>query len=298
MVFSHMGVAVMFPGQGAQAVGMGQRWKGTPSWAVLERAEEALGAPLAALVLDDPVDRTREAQLGVLLTSLMAWDACKEAVGQPVAFSGHSLGQVTALIAAGVLPFEAGIRFAAQRADATQAAADAAPGRMAALLGGTDDQIAAAISVDGCWVANDNAPGQLVVAGTPDGLEAGVAAAKAAGLRKAMALNVGGAFHTPLMAAAVDALRPILAELDLRDAAVPVVSNGDATAYTDGEGWRIRLADHLVNPVRWRQTLEALVALGATSLLEVGPGEALAGMARRTVPDTRAGSPELILEVV
>ena len=171
---------------------------------MVERAEAALGEPLAPLLLDapaEPLARTREAQLAVLLTSLVVWEAATDAIGTPVAFAGHSLGQVSALIAAGVLTLEDGVLLAARRAELTQAAADAHPGRMAALLGATVEtaEDACTAAPDACWLANDNAPGQVVIAGTPDGVDAGVAQAKELGVRKAMPLNVGGAFHTPLM---------------------------------------------------------------------------------------------------
>ncbi|MBW3668104.1 MAG: ACP S-malonyltransferase, partial [Actinobacteria bacterium] len=116
------------------------------------------------------------------------------------------------------------------------------------------------------------------------GLATAVDAARAAGVRKILALNVGGAFHTPLMDEARQALAPVLAELSLDAGSAPVVSNGDGMPYADGEGWRSRLADHLVQPVRWRTCLETIAGLGVSSLIEVGPGAALAGMAKRTVP--------------
>jgi [acyl-carrier-protein] S-malonyltransferase len=175
------------------------------------------------------------------------------------------------------------MRFAVARAEATQAAADRRPGRMAALLGATPAQLAAATSVDGCWLANDNAPGQAVVAGTPEGVDAAIDAAKALGLRKAVPLSVDGAFHTQLMAGARADLQPVLASLTLSPPAAPVVSNGDALAHRDGAGWRVRLADHLVSPVRWRDSLTTLAGL-AEGFVEVGPGGLLSGMARRTVP--------------
>lgn len=282
-----MGVGIVFPGQGAQAADMGAPWRAHPAWdAVVGRAEVAVGAPLEHLLVGPPAERTREAQLSVLLTSLMAWEAVRHDVGEVTCFAGHSLGQVTALIAAGALDFEDGVRFALQRADATQAAADRRPGRMAALLGADDAQVAAACAAapDACWPANDNAPGQVVIAGTPEGLATAVDAARAAGVRKILALNVGGAFHTPLMEEARQALAPVLAELSLDAGSAPVVSNGDGMPYADGEGWRSRLADHLVQPVRWRACLETIAGLGVSSLIEVGPGAALAGMAKRTVP--------------
>jgi [acyl-carrier-protein] S-malonyltransferase len=269
---------------------MAAPWRDHPAWEVVERAEKALGEPLAELILDAPAERlarTRDAQLAVLLTSLVAWEAAREDFPEPVAFAGHSLGQVTALIAAGALPLEDGVRFAARRAELTQAAADRHPGRMAALLGATTEQAADACTAapDACWVANDNAPGQVVIAGTPDGVEAGSARAKELGVRRITRLNVGGAFHTPLMREAADALATELAGTELRDTPAPVVSNQDARLYTDGEGWRTRLAAHVTVPVRWREVQDSIVGLGTEQLVEVGHGSMLAALAKRTVPD-------------
>jgi [acyl-carrier-protein] S-malonyltransferase len=269
---------------------MGAPWRDHPAWSVIERAEAAFGEPLAELVLDAPAERlarTREAQLAVLLTSLVAWEAIRDRVPDPVAFAGHSLGQVTALIASGALSLEDGVRFAARRAELTQAAADTNPGRMVALLGATLEQgvAAADAAADGCWVANDNAPGQVVLAGTPDGVDAASARAKELGVKRVAALNVGGAFHTPLMRPASDALARELAAVTFTAGGVPVVSNLDARPYADGAAWRDRSAEHVSVPVRWRESVLAIVDDGATTFLEVGHGTMLAGLAKRTVPD-------------
>jgi len=285
-----VGIAVIFPGQGTQTVGMGAPWRDHASWSVVDRAESALGEPLSALLLDAPAEqlsRTRDAQLAVLLASLVAWDAVQEHLEAPLAFAGHSLGQVTALIAAGALPLEEGVRFAARRAELTQAAADTHPGRMAALLGASLDQAedACRTAPDGCWIANDNAPGQVVIAGTPDGVKAGSARAKELGVKRATPLNVGGAFHTPLMRTAADGLSADLSEVALSPPVAPVLSNGDAQPYTDADGWRSRLAVHVTDPVRWRTSMETIASMGTTRCLEVGHGTMLAALAKRTVPD-------------
>jgi [acyl-carrier-protein] S-malonyltransferase len=285
-----LSIAIVFPGQGTQAPGMGAVWRDHSAWRVIDAAEAAFGEPLAHLVLDAPAEtlaRTREAQLAVLLTSLVAWEAVRGSIDRPVAFAGHSLGQVTALIAAGALPLSAGVRFAARRAELTQAAADAHPGRMAALLGATLEQAEGACQAapDSCWVANDNAPGQVVIAGTPEGVEAGSARAKELGVKRATPLNVGGAFHTPLMRDAADALPAELESVKFANPVAPVVSNHDGRAYDDGDGWRSRLPDHVAVPVRWRSSMETIATLGATTFLEVGHGTMLAGLAKRTVPD-------------
>ncbi len=285
-----MALALIFPGQGTQSTGMGAPWRDHPAWRVVDQAEAALGEPLAPLILDasaEQLARTRDAQLAVLLTSLVAWEAIKDGVEAPVAFAGHSLGQVSALIAAGGLPLEDGVRFAARRAELTQAAADAHPGRMVALLGASLEQAedACRAAPDACWIANDNAPGQVVIAGTPDGVDAGATKAKELGVKRATPLNVGGAFHTPLMRDAADSLAAEVPQLPLSKPSAPVVSNDDARPYDDADGWRTRLAVHVTKPVQWRTSMETLAGLGTTRFLEVGHGSMLATLAKRIVPD-------------
>jgi [acyl-carrier-protein] S-malonyltransferase len=292
-----LGVAVIFPGQGAQAPGLGTPWVDHPAWALVERAEKATGESLAALLTDavaEDLARTREAQLVVFLASLLAWEVAGPALDEAraggaeiVAYGGHSLGQITALVAAGALPFDDGCRLAARRARHTQDAADARPGRLAALLGATVEQAqdSCAAAAGACWIANDNAPGQVVIGGTPEGLEAASAKAKELGVKRVMALNVGGAFHTPLMQAAADAFAADLAAAPFADTTVPVFSNHDAQPYTDAAGWPERLTEQLIRPVRWAATMPALVAAGATTFVEVGPGTTLTGLAKRAHPD-------------
>ncbi|MGI8984224.1 MAG: ACP S-malonyltransferase [Acidimicrobiales bacterium] len=281
-----MAIAVLFPGQGTQTPAMGEPWRGTPAWEIVERAERVLGQPVAHLLLGATAEdlvRTREAQLSVLLASLLAWEAIRDQIGAPLAFAGHSLGQITALIASGALSLEAGVALAVARADATQAAADAAPGRMAALIGADVDTAEKACAGVEAWVANDNAPGQVVIGGSAEGLAAATAASGDLGVRRVVALNVGAAFHTPRMQAAADALAPVLAATAFRAPSAPVVSNADGRPYPGAEGWAQRLADHLISPVRWRACMETLVGMGATEFYEVGPGNVLAGLAKRTV---------------
>jgi [acyl-carrier-protein] S-malonyltransferase len=279
---------VIFPGQGTQVPRMGDPWRASPAWDVVERAEAALGQPLAPLLLEasgDALSRTRDAQLAVLLASLLAWEAVRDRLdGRPVAFAGHSLGQITALIAAGALSLDDGVRLAAARAECTQAAADAGPGRMAALIGADLSRAEQACAGVDAWVANDNAPGQVVIGGTPEGLDAAVARARSLGVRRAITLNVGAAFHTPLMAPAAAALTPMLEATAFATPTAPIVSNVDAEPYAGADGWAARLATQLVAPVRWRSSMEKMASMGADTFLEVGPGSVLAGLARRTVP--------------
>lgn len=285
-----MGVAVIFPGQGAQAARLGAPWRDHPAWELVTQAEEATGEPFASLLLDAPAEElaaTRQAQLVVFLASLLAWEVAAPALsGQVVAFAGHSLGQLTALVAAGALPFDAGCRLVSRRASHTQLAADTRPGGLAALLGATPEQAveACAAAPGASWVANDNAPGQIVVGGTPEGLELVSARARQLGVKRAMVLNVGGAFHTPLMETAAGAFSADLAQAPFVDTAVPVISNTDALPYTDGAGWPKRLTQQLTQPVRWTATMSRLIEMGAHAFVEVGPGTTLAGLAKRAAP--------------
>ena len=285
-----MPYAVIFPGQGAATPGAGQDWIDHPAWAVVAEAEGVLDRPLARLLLDADaaeLSTTRASQLAVLLGSLVAWEALRGTLDEPpVAFAGHSLGQITALIAAGAVDRADGFRLAARRADVSQYSADTRPGRMAALVG-TDLDVAAKVCDGGpdVWVANDNAPGQVVIAGTPEGLEAAGERARDLGVRKMIALDVGHAFHTPLLADAAEALRPLLAGTTFREPVAPIVANTDALGHTDPGCWPDQLSRHLVEPVRWRESQRTLAASGATAFVEVGPGKVLAGMAKRTVPE-------------
>lgn len=282
-------LSLTFPGQGSQRPGMGSAWTGTPSWALVERASDVVGRDVAALLLDadaDALRATRNAQLTTFVVSCVALDAVRRAgLPEPHVVAGHSLGEYTALTAAGALPFEDGVRLVAARGEAMQGAADARPGTMAAVLGLDVDEVAAACdAVDGAWVANDNAPGQVVVAGTTAGVEAAGAAAKERGAKRVMSLPVGGAFHTPLMAPAAEGLGAALGGVAFADPGPPVVANVDAAPHGAGGEWPELLTEQLCRPVRWRPTLERL---GADVVVEIGPGGVLTGMAKRTLPDAR-----------
>lgn len=286
---------------------MGTAWKGTPSWDAVDRVAGPLGISLQDLLVDGDsamLSATEHAQLAVLLNSMIAWHALAAAfidanespalsIGATwhpiVGFAGHSLGQLSALIASASMTLPDGVAFARTRARATQEAADINGGRMTALIGATPAQAqeACAVSEAAAWVANDNAPGQIVIAGTPQGLEVAVAAAKQLGVKKAMPLAVNGAFHTPLMDPALPELRRALRDIRFGAPSASVVSNHDAHPYTDAEGWRERLTAHPTQTVRWRETLLTLRdTLGTEALIEVGHGTMIAGVAKRTLGDT------------
>lgn len=281
-------LAFTFPGQGSQRPGMGRPWTEHPSWELVDEASEIAGRDVARLLLDADADElrdTRNAQLTTFVSSLMVLDATERLGLEPSYCAGHSLGEYTALTATGALSFDDGVRLVTERADAMHDAGDERTGTMAAVLGLDDEQVEIACrrADSDVWVANFNAPGQVVIAGSPEGVAAASALAKELGAKKVMPLQVSGAFHTPFMAPARDRLRKAIAEADPRDIEVPVVSNVDAAAHTNGTEWSSLLSAQLNSPVRWRQSLLTLSELGVTEFAELGPGGVLTGMAKRTL---------------
>ena len=208
-----------------------------------------------------------------------------------VGVAGHSVGEYAAAVGAGVFTPVDGMRLVIARGRAMAAMGE---GTMAALLGAdlvTARRVCAEATDRGLGpvvVANDNAPGQVVVSGTRAGVEAAVAMARDAGVRKATLLRVGGAFHSPLMTDAASRFGATLAATAMRDPVVPLVCNVDATSVSTADAFRTRLERQLVSPVRWRESVETLIAMGATVLIEVGPGSVLTSLARRINPDVRA----------
>lgn len=280
-------LAFTFPGQGSQRPGMGRPWQDHESWELVDEASDIAGRDIAALLLDADADElkdTRNAQLTTFVSSLMVLDAASR-VGIDASYcAGHSLGEYTALTATGALGFDDGIRLVSARAAAMHDAGVEQPGTMAAVLGLDDDQVVVACSLadSDVWVANYNAPGQVVIAGSPEGVDRASAQAKELGAKRVMQLPVSGAFHTPFMAAARDRLREAIATAEPRDTDVPVVSNVDAKPHARGNEWASLLSAQLSSPVRWRQSLLALQNDGVTSFAELGPGGVLTGMAKRT----------------
>ncbi|MBG7605038.1 MAG: ACP S-malonyltransferase [Actinobacteria bacterium] len=285
-------LAFTFPGQGSQRPGMGLPWRDHESWELIDEASDIAGRDVGALLCDADVDElkdTRNAQLTTFVSSLMVLDAVERLGIEPSFCAGHSLGEYTALTATGALGFDDGVRLVAARSEAMHDAGLAQPGTMAAVLGLDDDQvdIACRRADSEVWVANFNAPGQVVIAGSPDGVDAATIQAKDLGARKVLPLRVSGAFHTPFMAGARDRLRVALADADPRDTDVPVVSNVDALPHDQGDVWASLLSAQLSSPVRWKQCLLTLADSGVTDLAELGPGAVLTGMAKRTLDDCR-----------
>jgi [acyl-carrier-protein] S-malonyltransferase len=285
-------IAFTFPGQGSQTPGMGEAWRDHPSWELVGEAAEASERDVEHLLLSADaaeLQQTRNSQLATYVASMIVLDAVERTGVEPAFHAGHSLGEYSALTAAGILSFADGVRLVTERCNAMQAAADDRPGTMAAVLGLDDDKVDLACRrTDGeVWVANYNAPGQVVVAGDAEGIRAAGEAAKELGAKRVLPIKVGGAFHTPFMAPARDRLRKALAEVDLRDASRPVFANIDATAHSRGEAWAGLLGAQLTSPVLWRQSLHNLADAGANVFIELGPGTVLTGMAKRTVKGAR-----------
>lgn len=270
---------------------MGVPWAGHPSWALVGELSEVVGRDLAALLLDaDPgtLRATRNAQLATFTLSLVALDAALEgplAPGENLigAVAGHSLGEYTALVAAGAITSAQGATLVGARGEAMQAAADAHPGTMAAVLGlDLPAVVEACESTADAWVANDNTPGQVVVAGTHAGVGAAAEACTRLGAKKVVPLQVGGAFHSPLMAPAQEPLDRALAQAGFTSPSFPVVANVDARAHT--ADFAQLLSAQLCSRVRWRESLAFLAGLGVNLFVELGPGTELSGMVKRAVP--------------
>lgn len=285
-------LAFTFPGQGSQRPGMGRPWVDHESWELVDEASEVAGRDVAALLLHADADElkdTRNAQLTTFVSSLMVLDAVERLGVEPSFCAGHSLGEYTALAATGALGFEEGVSLVSARAAAMHEAGLLQPGTMAAVLGLDDDQVEVACSLAGAdvWVANFNAPGQVVIAGSPEGVELASARAKELGAKKVMGLPVSGAFHTNYMVPARERLREAISRADIRDTEVPVISNVDASPHDRGDQWISLLSAQLASPVRWKHGLQTMASLGVTDFAELGPGGVLTGMAKRSVPGCR-----------
>ncbi|MCU1380391.1 MAG: fabD [Acidimicrobiales bacterium] len=285
-------LAFTFPGQGSQKPGMGAPWVDHESWELVGEASTVAGRDIARLLLEadaEELRQTRNAQLTTFVLSLVVLDAVERVGVSPGAAAGHSLGEYTALTATGALSFDEGVRTVVARGDAMQEAAEDNPGTMAAVLGLDDEDCDVACRrADGnVWVANFNAPGQVVIAGSAEGVAAASAAAKALGAKKVMPLPVGGAFHTPFMAPARDELRKAIDAATFRSPDVPVVANIDARPHEDPEEWTKLLSAQLVSPVRWRQSVQRLADDGVTRFIELGPGNVLTGTVKRIAPSAK-----------
>jgi [acyl-carrier-protein] S-malonyltransferase len=271
---------------------MGRPWVDHESWELIGEASDIAGRDVGRLLLEADADElkdTRNAQLTTYVSSLMVLDAVERLGIEPSFCAGHSLGEYTALTATGALSFDEGVALVVERASAMHEAGTVSPGTMAAVLGLDDDDVEVACrrADADVWVANFNAPGQVVIAGSPAGVDAAAVHAKELGAKKVMPLQVSGAFHTPFMAAARDRLRQAIANANIRDTEVAVVSNVDALPHDGAQEWASLLSAQLSSPVRWKHCLLAMSEAGVTGFVELGPGGVLTGMAKRTVDNAR-----------
>ncbi len=280
-------IVFMYPGQGSQKSAMGEAWVDHPSWELVVDASATSGRNLEELLLradDDELRQTRNAQLATFLTSMLIFDAVQRVGVVGAAHAGHSLGEYSALTASGALDFDDAVQLVAERGEAMQICAEAQEGTMAAILGLDDNVVESACHRvdDDVWVANYNAPGQVVIAGSPEAVADASAMAKELGAKRTIALPVSGAFHTPFMRPARDRLRKAIDQVEFRDPDHAVYANVDALAHTSADDWPALLSAQLTSPVRWRQTLHGLEDAGLGTFVELGPGGVLTGMAKRT----------------
>ncbi|HKG58082.1 MAG TPA: ACP S-malonyltransferase [Candidatus Limnocylindrales bacterium] len=295
--------AFVFPGQGSQSVGMGRALaeSSAAASAVYAEADDALGEPISRLAWDGPgetLDRTENAQPALLATSIAYLEALRErwsvagVVAEPAFAAGHSMGQYSALVAAGVVPLRDAIRLVRERGIRMQASGTGRDGAMAAIIGLDDAQlpelVAEASTIGTFGVANRNAPGQVVVSGERPAIEAAAEIAKRLGARKAIVLPVSVAAHSPLMRAAADAMRTVLADVAFADPKPPLLANADARPLTTGDACRTELVEHLTAGVDWVAAVERMTAAGVTAFVEVGPGRVLTGLIKRIAPDAEA----------
>ncbi len=285
--------ALVFPGQGAQYIGMaGELAAASPAAAaVLDEADEVLGFALSAIMAEGPderLTRTDISQPAILVASWMAYQAVVERHGPPpvMAGGGLSLGEYSALLVAGAFTFPDALRLVRLRGEAMQAAAEASDGGMVALIGAdeaTAEALCAAVRGDDLLqIANINATGQIVISGAAQACERAVAGARGHGIRRAMALPVAGAFHSPLMAPAAERLSAALDATPVSEPRFPVYANVDASPVP-ADQIRARLVRQLTQTVRWADCLRAMQAAGATRFLELGPGATISGMITRTL---------------
>lgn len=290
-------VAHVFPGQGSQAVGMGQDLVDRYPIArrVFEEADAALGFRLSQLCFEGPADelrRTINAQPAILVTSIaclrVAEEVAPEALGGSPAFvAGHSLGEYTALIAAGVVDFAQGVRLVRERGRLMEWCGELQAGAMAAILGLDEPAVAEICREADIELANINCPGQIAISGSKDGVARAMELAQQRGARRAIPLDVSGAFHSRLMQPAWEGLTAALSTETFRTAQVPVISNVTGLPLTNAAAFKDELAQQLVSPVRWQQSVEYMIGAGADTIVEIGPGKILTGLIRRISENVR-----------
>lgn len=287
--------AMIFPGQGSQKVGMGsEHYKSDTIFrGIVDEADELLGYPLSKIMFEGPSDTLRQTEYTQPAIYVHSYGLFKTIGIEPDMVAGHSLGEFTALTAAGVLSFEAALGLVSLRGKKMQEAGEQHPGTMAAIIG-MDDEVVDRICEQATKLigkpvvpANYNCPGQLVISGDVDAVHKAVDLAKEQGCRLAKILPVSGAFHSPLMKSAYEALQKKLDDTVFSMASCPVFSNYTALPTTKPEELKKNVLEQLLNPVRWTQTLKHMHQDGANEFVEVGPGNVLQGLVKRTIKDVK-----------
>jgi [acyl-carrier-protein] S-malonyltransferase len=294
-------IAFVFPGQGSQSVGMGRdlATSSPAAAAVFAAADAALGEPISTLAWEgppEPLDLTENAQPALLAASIAIhaalrerWAAAGLSAPAPAFAAGHSMGQYSALVAAGALSLADGVRLVRRRGELMQASGQGRDGAMAALIGLDDarlPELVDAAAAHGTFVvANRNAPGQVVVSGDRAAIEAGANIAKDLGAKRAIVLPVSVAAHSPLMAAAAEAMRATLADITFHDPTTTLLANADGRPITTADGARAELVEHLTAGVDWVGAVGRMTAAGVTTFIEVGPGKVLTGLIKRIAPE-------------
>jgi [acyl-carrier-protein] S-malonyltransferase len=287
-----MSEAWVFPGQGAQETGMGRDLYEQFAVAreLYDRADAILGRSISRLCFEGSaaeLGQTFNSQPAIFVTSMALFEVAREQEmlrAEPAYVAGHSLGEYTALCAAGAVDFDAGLRLVDTRARATQAAADARPGGMAAVLGLDEDAAREICAETGAELCNINSPGQLVVGGTKEAVARACGLALERGAKRAIPLDVSGPFHTSLMEPAVEQMRGAVAQAGLRAPRIPLVANATGDAMIDPDAIADELVFQLMNPVRWVQCVEYMTANAVTTFTEIGPGRVLTGLIKRIAP--------------
>lgn len=278
--------AHLFPGQGSQFSGMARDLYGSSPKAreMMERADEVLGFRITDIMFsgtDEDLRATKVTQPAVFIHSVCL-ALCAEGLDAPDMVAGHSLGEFSALVAAGVLGFEDGLRLVEARAAAMQKCCEAAPGAMAAVIGMPDEKVEEICAgIDGVVPANYNSGGQIVISGGQEAVQAACAALKAAGAKRALPIPVGGAFHSPLMEPARAELARAIEATEFRTPRCPIYQNVSARAESDPARIKANLLAQLTSPVRWTQSVRAMLADGASDFTEIGPGTVLQGLVKR-----------------
>lgn len=297
-------IAFVFPGQGSQSVGMGQALAAASpaARAVLAEADEALGEPISRLAFDGPaeqLDLTVNAQPALVAVSIAFLAALRErwaeagvAAPQPTYAAGHSMGQYSAMVAAGVISLGDAVRLVRERGLQMQASGQGRAGAMAAIIGLDDARLPELIALGAphgsLTVANRNAPGQVVISGDRAAVEAAVAGAKDLGARRGIVLPVSVAAHSSLMVEAAAGMTRVLGPIAFAEPSIPLLANADATPITTAAGARGELIEHLTRGVDWVAAVGRMTADGVTTFVEVGPGKVLTGLIKRISPDANS----------